>query len=139
MPFDRMPAVISKVQEPYGPKLPLMIANAICVRCREVPGDFSRIPQHRDQPSETVDHGDTAITIDHSRLFLADAERRFGDLRRTAQLGPSRSALSGDSVSFRNAPMLITTTAASPSAARVALRPAGLSGTFFVSTSHTAM
>jgi len=139
MPFPGMPAVISKVQEPYGPKPPLMIADSVCVRCREVPGDFSRIPQHHDQPAETVDHGDTPITIDRSRLFFADAERRFGDLRPTAQVGTPRSALSGESVSLRNAPILITTTAASPSAASVALSPVGLSGTFFSSISHTAM
>jgi len=34
MPFPRVAAVISKVREPYGPKLPVMIADAVCVRCR---------------------------------------------------------------------------------------------------------
>src|SRR5580658_3903606 len=133
-----MPAVISKSSEPYGPKLPAMIADAFCIRRGEVPGNFIRIPERYHQPSDRVEDGDTPIAIERSLLFFADAERRFGDLRRPAQIGPPRSPLSRDSVSLRNAPKLIATTAASASDARVALRPIGLSGTFFSSTSHTA-
>lgn len=137
MQFPGMAAVIPKVHEPYGPKLPAMIADAFRIRCGEVPGDFTRIPEDHYQSSNSVDHGHTPLAVGHSRLFFAEAERRLEDLHRPCQFGPPRSSLNRDSVSLRNAPMLIATTAASASAANVALRPAGLSGAFFSSTSHT--
>ena len=132
-----MPAIISKGQEPNRLKPAATVTNVFRIRRGKVLGNFIRIPKHHHQPSDGIDHGDTPIAIGRSRLFFAEAERRFGNLCRSAQPGPPRSAVNRNSVSFRNAPILITTTTASASAARVALRPIGLSGAFFSSTSHT--
>jgi len=139
VPFPGMSPVISEGCKPDRPKLPAMITDALCVRCGEMPRDFTWVAEHHHQPSDRVDDRDTPIALERSPLFCAEAERRFENFCRPAQPVPPRSALRRDSVSLRNVPILIATTAVSANAVRVALRPIGLSGAFFSSTSHTTM